>query len=70
MAEHKIYLVLSPVELGKVDSEIHIKKDDAHFGKIKMSKGGLDWYPLNAKKPYKIDWSNFDKLMKKNGKKS
>lgn len=64
MAKHNIYFELTSVELGKVDSKIHIKKDGKQFGTITISKGDLEWYPSKAKKPYKIPWTLFDKIIK------
>jgi hypothetical protein len=65
MAKHSIFFELTEVELGKVDSKIHIKKDGKQFGTIKISKGDLEWYPSNAKLPYKVSWSVLDKIIRK-----
>lgn len=65
MAKHNIFFELPSVELGKVDAKFHIKKDGKQFGTITISKGDLEWYPNNAKKPYKISWTAFDKIVKK-----
>ncbi len=64
MAKHNIYFELPSLELGKVDAKIHIKKDGKQFGTITISKGDLEWYPFKAKKPLKISWTAFDKLIK------
>lgn len=64
MAKHNIYFELPAVELGKVDARFHIKKDGRQFGTITISKGDLEWYPYKAKKPLKISWTVFDKLIK------
>ena len=64
MAKHTIFFELTSVELGKVDSKIHIKKDGKQFGTITISKGDLEWYPSKAKKPYKIGWTTLDKIIK------
>jgi hypothetical protein len=63
MAKHTIFFELPSVELGKVDSKIHIKKDGKQFGTITISKGDLEWFPKNAKKPYKIRWTILDKII-------
>jgi len=64
MAKHTLLFNLPSVELGKVDAEIHIKKDGKQFGTITISKGDLEWYPCNAKKPYKLNWTEFDKMIR------
>ena len=64
MAKHNIFFELTSVELGKVDSKIHIKKDGKQFGTITISKGDLEWYPYKAKYPYKISWTVLDKIIR------
>jgi hypothetical protein len=49
-------------ELGKVDIEFIITKDDSQLGRIKISKGGIDYYPKNAKKPIKKNWVQLDAM--------
>lgn len=63
MAKHTLLFELPCVELGKVDAKFHIKKDGKQFGTITISKGDLEWYPYKAKKPYKINWTAFDKMI-------
>jgi hypothetical protein len=64
MAKHNVYVSLPSAELGKKDAFFDIYKDDKKLGTITISKGSIEWYPTNAKKPYKISWSNFDKMIK------
>jgi len=47
-----------------VDAHFYIYKDDAKLGQITISKGGLDYYPSNSKKPISIGWTQFDKMIK------
>lgn len=65
MAEHTVFIELPILELGKVDSKIIIKKGGKQFGTITISKGDLEWYPSKAKQPYKISWTDFDKIIRK-----
>ncbi|MGN7786734.1 hypothetical protein ACTJIJ_19530 [Niabella sp. 22666] len=64
MAKHNVYFDLPERELGKVDANFYIYKDDAKLGQITISKGGLDYYPNKAKQPITISWSNFDQMVK------
>jgi hypothetical protein len=64
MAKHTIFFELPSVELGKVDAKFEIKKDGKQFGRITISKGDLEWYPNKAKQPYKISWTDLDKIIK------
>ncbi|MGE9313291.1 hypothetical protein ACLOAU_16700 [Niabella sp. CJ426] len=64
MAKHNIYVDLPKWELGKNDANFHVFKDEAKLGQITISKGGVEYYPANAKKPIIISWSDFDKMVK------
>jgi len=64
MAKHTLYFELPSVEFGKVDARFYIIKDGKQFGTITISKGDLEWYPFKVKKPYKISWTAFDKIIK------
>jgi len=63
MAEHNISFSLPELEMGKVDAHFYIYKDKEKLGRITISKGGLDYYARNKKKPIKISWSKFDELL-------
>jgi hypothetical protein len=64
MAKHNVFVTLPNAELGKRDAFFEIFKDDKKLGTITISKGSIEWYPSNAKKPYKISWTSFDKMIK------
>jgi hypothetical protein len=64
MAKHNIYFEVPTCELGKTDIFFHIQKDEEKFGTITISKGNLQWYPKNSKKPYTMSWSAFDKIIR------
>ncbi len=64
MAKHNVYLNLPTREITKVDAHFFIYKDEAKLGQITISKGGIDYYPANSKKPIVIGWSQFDKMIK------
>jgi hypothetical protein len=64
MARHNVYFDLPERELGKVDANFYIYKDGEKLGQITISKGGLDYYPSNSKKPIPISWSKFDRMMR------
>lgn len=65
MATHNVYVNLPWRELGKSDALFEIFRDGEKLGKITISKGALEWYPSNAKQPYRMSWSSFDKMIKK-----
>ena len=65
MPVHNVYLNLPSREIGNTDVVVSIFSDEEKFGTITISKGAIEWYPANAKKPYKMDWDQFDKIIKK-----
>jgi hypothetical protein len=64
MARHNVYFNLPIRELGKSDIIIEVYSDEERLGKVTISKGALEWYPANAKKPYKMEWAQFDRAIK------
>lgn len=64
MAIHNVYFNLPARELGNTDIIIEVFSDDEKFGTITISKGALQWWPANAKKPYNMEWERFDRVIK------
>ena len=58
MAKHEVTLNISrPIPVGNVDVEIAVRRDGQAFGKVKISKGAIDWMPANkSKTAYYLDW--------------
>lgn len=61
---HRITFSLPSMQLYKTDATIIVTKNKEKLGEIKLSKGGLDYYPSKRKTPIKITWSKFDSLIK------
>ncbi len=64
MAKHNVYLDLPRREINKADAHFEIFKNYEKLSQLTISKGGLDYYPTNSKKPIKITWTQFDKMIK------
>jgi len=64
MAKHNVYVNLPWRELGKEDVLFNVFSDGKKAGTITISKGAIEWYPANAKKPYRMGWAKFDKVIK------
>lgn len=67
MAKHNVYVDLPWRELGKTDLKVQIYENDELLGTITISKGAIEWYPRNAKKPYKMRWSRFNRIIREEG---
>jgi hypothetical protein len=69
MANHEVSLnITRPIPVGNVDVEISVRRNGRAFGKVKISKGAIDWMPANkSKTAYYLDWNEFAKVMAQNG---
>jgi hypothetical protein len=64
MPKHNVFVSLPKRELGKTDVIFEVFSDLEKFGTITISKGALEWWPSNAKKPYRMDWTRFDRAIR------
>jgi hypothetical protein len=62
LVAHEINFEIPQRDLGKVDIEFTISSAGCRLGRLKISKGGVDYYPRNAKKPIKKSWAQVDTL--------
>ncbi|HEY4653235.1 MAG TPA: hypothetical protein VIH22_01910 [Cyclobacteriaceae bacterium] len=69
MARHNVFFNLPQRELGKVDALFYVYSDDRKTGTLTISKGAIEWYPANAKTPYKLSWKQFDQAIREFRKK-
>ena len=69
MANHEVSLnITRPIPIGSVDIEIPVRRNGRALGKVKISKGAIDWMPANkSKTAYYLDWSEFAKVMAEHG---
>jgi hypothetical protein len=70
MATHEVSLnITKPVPIGSVDIEIPVRRNGRAFGKVKISKGAIDWMPANkSKTAYYMEWGEFAKFMAEHGR--
>lgn len=47
--------------------EFSVTQAGAKLGTLWVAKGRLEWLPRNARKTYKLSWSDFDELMQEKG---
>ena len=55
-------------KLGKADLVFKVSKDDQMLGRLKVSKGGVEWLVSSGKRAYKMRWAKFAELMEEHGK--
>src|SRR4051794_39486267 len=69
MATHEVSLNISQaIPVDNVDIEIAVRRNGRAFGKVKISKGAIDWMPANkSKTAYYLDWSEFANFMANDG---
>lgn len=65
--KHDVKFSLPERELGKADIEFKIKRDGQKFGTLKVSRGTVVWVPKDRTYGYKMGWSQFDAVMRKEG---
>ena len=60
----KITLTLPPINVVNTDHVFEIREGDVLQGRLKISKGGLDWYKKNARKASgRASWAQLKEWM-------
>jgi hypothetical protein len=61
-----IWLEISKqIEIGKADFVFHILKDEIKLGRLKISKGSLEWCPKNKSNGIHILWDEAAEMFEK-----
>jgi hypothetical protein len=69
MAKHDIDIAVPAQTIRNTDAKITIRSDGAILGRLKVSKGSVDWWPgKNSKTYYRMTWEKFDELMQTEGR--
>ncbi|MEA3019504.1 MAG: hypothetical protein QOI47_1028 [Actinomycetota bacterium] len=69
MPKHDIELAVPAAVVKNKDVEIAVRSDDVLLGRLKLSRGSVDWYPANTVKGRRLSWERFDALMEEHGRK-
>jgi hypothetical protein len=68
MAEHTVNVKTPALEVGKVDVVFTIRRDGTTFGRLKISRGGVEWMPSwKSKKAFHMPWDEFDGVFREHG---
>jgi hypothetical protein len=70
VAKHKVKLKLNQgIEIENVDASFPVWSDDVFLGRLRVSKGSVDWQPAHVQMVYRLSWEKFADLMEDNGRK-
>jgi len=70
MAEHTVRVKTPPLEVGKVDVVFTIHQDGQVHGRLKISRGGVEWMQRSdSKKAFHMSWTKFDRVFATEGDK-
>lgn len=71
MAKQEVALLIAhEIPIGNVDIELPIKIDGKPLGRVKISKGGIDWVRSpRSRTRYTLSWAELAGLMEAQGHK-
>ena len=65
-SKSEVIASLQQIPLNKAKSVFQIKYDDSVLGTLVISKGSIQWYAPNGKKPIRnLTWKRFADMMNK-----
>ncbi|MCI0723928.1 MAG: hypothetical protein L0338_33965 [Acidobacteria bacterium] len=70
MAKHSVELRTPELDVPKVDVFFRVKQDKGAFGRLRVSKGGVEWMQKNDKVwAYHMSWERLDEIFVAKGRK-
>lgn len=69
VATHRVLLTTPPLEVGKADVRLDIRKNDEKLGELRVSHGSAVWFPNGNMYGYKLSWTKIDELFIEHGQK-
>lgn len=67
MAKHDVKFSVPRRPLANADIEFDVAVSDGKLGTLRVSKGGLVWYPTKGKNGLKLTWTRFGALAVEHG---
>ena len=69
MAKHDISLEIPHgITVVNKDIEVTVREDGRILGRVRISKGSIDWLAANRQRVQYLPWSGFARLMDAEGK--
>jgi hypothetical protein len=59
---HNITFTVSERPVGNRDIEFDVRMDEAVFGTLKVSRGGIVWRPRDYRYGYFLNWTKLDQM--------
>ncbi|MGO9853984.1 MAG: hypothetical protein ACLPYY_02920 [Acidimicrobiales bacterium] len=70
MAKHEVSLRLNQgITIEQVDVTFPVWSDDERLGRLRVSKGSVDWQPARGQMVHRLSWEKFAAMMEANGRK-
>jgi len=70
MPRHDVALKIAhEIPIGNVDVELPVKADGAPLGRLKISRGGIDWLRSpRSRTRYTLTWTELAEVMEREGR--
>jgi hypothetical protein len=69
MAIHRITVHPSqPLHVENADLVIEVLADEEKLGELRVSRGTIDWVPRAHAHAFRLEWEQFDQVMRDNGR--
>lgn len=68
MPAHDIDVTLPAATVKNKDLEVTIRADGRIFGRVRISRGSIDWVPANSDLPRRMSWERFAEVMDELGR--
>ena len=65
MAQHEIRLKLPAQQIVNSDAQFDVYADKEKLGTLTVSRGGIGWFPFNARNERHCTWREFARWMEK-----
>lgn len=65
MPEHRVTVTSPKREVGNSDSVYRVYDDDGKIGELRISRGGVEWWPRDAKRGKLLSWEQFSSKMRR-----
>jgi hypothetical protein len=61
---HRVTFQAPARQLGKADVVFEVRDENGMIGTLKVSRGSLVWFPSDTTNGYKVNWTQFNRLMR------